>query len=164
MIISDNPDIKRQRQADLLKRIADLHRNKADAQLQAIADMAERWQADHPELANAKPKAAAHYHHANEEPPELFRDNGPIEGPKNYLASLVFPGTKADRRTLDSAVRDNMLWGQRIRHHRCRIWFQSRSDFLRAKEAHDTNQRRGQRHRFQVAVLALPSKPRTAGL
>jgi len=136
---SEDSARERQRYADSLQRVTTLYRNgKADAQLQAIAETAERWLADHPELANAKPKAAAHYHHANEEPPELFRDNGPIEGPKNYLASLVFPGTKADRRSLDSAVRDNMLWGQRIRHHRCRIWFQSRSAFLTAKEADAT--------------------------
>ena len=47
------------------------------------------------------------YHSAGEEPPGPYRDNGPIEGTKQYLASLC-ACSRADRRSLDSLVKDGL--------------------------------------------------------
>jgi hypothetical protein len=97
---------------------------------------------------NAERKApkspAACYHSPDEDPPEPYRNNGPIEGTKLFLASLLPAGNNADRRSLDSWVRDGLLWGQRIKYRHYRIWFLQHRDFLAAKETADDNRRRGQ--------------------
>jgi hypothetical protein len=92
-------------------------------------------------LRNAKGKAsespAAYYHSASETPPEPYHNNGPIAGTKKSLASVAFVGAKFDRRSLDSWVKDGLLWGQRIHHRLYRIWFQQSSDFRAAKNVAD---------------------------
>jgi hypothetical protein len=87
---------------------------------------------------------SACYHSAGEDPPEPYRNHGPIEGTKKYLASLVYVGGKADRRSLDSLVKDGLLWGQRIHNRLYRIWFRQSGDLRAAEKAAGDNRRRGQ--------------------
>jgi len=90
-----------------------------------------------------------YYHRANEEPPAPFCGHGPITGTKKYLASIVAISlgisSHTDRRTLDSMVRLGHVWAQRIHHRIYRVWFPTKTDYDRAKQAHDDNQRRRQK-------------------
>jgi len=82
----------------------------------------------------------ARYHSPLEEPPEPYKNNGPLEGSKRYLASVLCIGNHPDRRAVDSLVKSGVLWGQELHYRHYRIWFHCPHDFQRAKKAADTQQ------------------------
>jgi len=86
----------------------------------------------------------ARYHSPLEEPPEPYREHGPLTGTKKDLAKVLGISSRSDRRTLNDMVKMGQVWAQMLHYRLYRIWFKYQTDFDKAKKAHEDIQHRRQ--------------------